>query len=945
MRPSAPRTGRWSSAGSRRARPPYLVDVVAGRDRVVYFCLVALWLLTNLAFWSWWLEPQHVVTLPTLVLNSCLVAYDILVPAWFLFFLGKMKEPNPAIGPPRGLRVAMVTTKVPGSEPWPVVEQTLCAMLDQQGYPHDVWLLDEGGEPEVQRRCEALGVRYFSRTGMPRYQLNDWPFKSRTKAGNYNSWLDAVAYEAYDVIVQMDTDHVPQPGYLYEMLRPFADPEVAYVAAPNICDKNTHDSWAVLARSEQESVFNGPIQAGYAAFGCPMIIGSHAAFRTRALRAIGGFQRTLAEDHDNARKFAADGYRGAFALRAIARGDGAPSFADAMVQEYQWARALVQILLNLFPPEALRMRPAAFVIFLFGEVWYPLLAGVHLFGHLLPFLALLAGINWVSVYYPEFLIRHSLVILSVMLTVWWVKERGWTRPYGSSFLTWRTVLMQYARWPWVLGACAEALAGWVARKDFNFRVTPKGTSGPKPLPLRFLAPYLAVLVAALALAAGWSGPRQVGGYMYFVLLFAVIYATLIAVVVRLHLRESAEPLLSGRRFRPQLGTVGGAICAAAIALAIRGPQTATAITWVGIDQPGAALADTSRILPDSVGGPMAAARPDRAAEQSAWRTRPTADALEGDRIALGVYDPHGDLGSDPRITLEHRFVQVPPAGAASFDRAVTEIQDRGRLPVITLETWPFVWLPGYSEMDLLRDVARGRYDRALGEVADQATANGGVIYLRWGHEMELCGLYPWSTCDPQAYVDAYRHVVGVFRAAGASNVRFVWSPAGEKQAVAYWPGRAYVDYIGITVLIADEWATWDRTRPQPFASAMHDYAALFDWFEKPILIAEFGVAMNDPDRKTAYLAEVADSIRSFPQVRGLIYFNDLQPERSHGITQPDWRLNRDDRRELLRVAAPHRHLSPARSQKSIRDAERDTEPWAGAPVAPTEASPAAAGGP
>ena len=75
-----------------------------------------------------------------------------------------------------------------------------------------------------------------------------------------------------------------------------------------------------------------------------------------------------------------------------------------------------------------------------------------------------------------------------------------------------------------------------------------------------------------------------------------------------------------------------------------------------------------------------------------------------------------------------------------------------------------------------------------------------VILVRWGHEMELANLYPWGDRPADVYQQAFRHVVEVFRAAGASNVRFVWSPAGNANAVDYYPGEDVVDYVGVTVL-------------------------------------------------------------------------------------------------------------------------------------------------
>jgi cellulose synthase (UDP-forming) len=50
------------------------------------------------------------------------------------------------------------------------------------------------------------------------------------------------------------------------------------------------------------------------------------------------------------------------------------------------------------------------------------------------------------------------------------------------------------------------------------------------------------------------------------------------------------------------------------------------------------------------------------------------------------------------------------------------------------------------------------------------------------------------------YQQAFRHVVSLFRDEGADNVRFVWSPAGETNALDYYPGGDVVDYVGLTVL-------------------------------------------------------------------------------------------------------------------------------------------------
>jgi cellulose synthase (UDP-forming) len=119
----------------------------------------------------------------------------------------------------------VLTTIVPGKEPIEMVLATLGAMkrIRHDGVM-DVWLLDEGNDPEVKRRCEAMGVKHFSRKGIERWNQPTGEFKSKTKHGNHNSWREHLAAD-YDVVAQMDPDHVPFPHFLERTLGYFSDPD------------------------------------------------------------------------------------------------------------------------------------------------------------------------------------------------------------------------------------------------------------------------------------------------------------------------------------------------------------------------------------------------------------------------------------------------------------------------------------------------------------------------------------------------------------------------------------------------------------------------------------------------------------------------------------------------------------------------------------------------
>ena len=181
-----------------------------------------------------------------------------------------------------------------------------------QTYPHDTWLADEDPDAETIAWCKDRGVRISCRKGDPDYHREEWPRRRRCKEGNLAYFYDHWGYENYDVVAQFDTDHAPQPGYLEEILRPFADPAVGYVSAPSICSNNAKESWAARTRLDMESAFHGILQAGFAGLLAPMCIGSHFAVRTRALKAVGGLGPELAEDHSTSMLLSAGGWKGVF---------------------------------------------------------------------------------------------------------------------------------------------------------------------------------------------------------------------------------------------------------------------------------------------------------------------------------------------------------------------------------------------------------------------------------------------------------------------------------------------------------------------------------------------------------------------------------------------------------------------------------------------------------
>ncbi|MGI9146985.1 MAG: glycosyltransferase [Chloroflexota bacterium] len=922
---------------------PDFVPVMSSRQRLAFRCAVAVWLLALVSFWSWWLQAEHVVTWIGMLLNSALLLWTTCLPAWCFFFVDRMKQPNTAVALPDG-RVAMIVTKAP-SEPWPMVRRTLEAML-AQSFPEprdfflvfrrrstdtlrtfDVWLADEDPNEETVRWCAAHGVQLSSRKGVAEYNNPAWPGRERCKEGNLRYFYEARdGYANYDFVVQLDADHVPTPNYLIEMLRPFTDARVGYVAAPSICDANAGESWSARARLYAEASLHGSLQAGYSNGYAPLCIGSHYAVRTTALMQIGGLGPELAEDHTTSLMMNAAGWRGAFALDAIAHGDGPSSLADCITQEFQWSRSLAKVLLACTPGHWRDLNLRGKVEFGFAQLWYPLFAAHLLVAFLVPPVALLIGTPWVDVDLAEFLIHSTVLTLCTIAPVYWIHRQGWFRPAESKLMSWEAVLFQLVRWPWVLLGVCQAFIGWLLHKEFTFKVTPKGMDGAQSLPLSVVVPYcvMALVQAAAAIAAG--NPGDARGYYYFVLLNGLLYTLVSVAVTALHLRESLRHS-SGRarawastalRVVPVLGLAGVSV---GVAVMLRADATVAAIVPMVAERFSAASPQAATIPPIADGGAATASVDlgqlpvssvpigglnipipellQRGLVESGHLVQPQPVrpvALSEGRLNIGAYDPSGDSNLES-LSIEHSYTRQdrPDLLAAALTRARNR-----RLPMVTIEPYP---ARGMQDPVLDR-IAAGDLDSQVRRMAQIVRDDSPqVVLVRWGHEMEISGLYPWAANQPDLYRLAFRRVVGIFREEGASNARFVWSPAGNAGAEAYYPGGDVVDYVGMTVLEDEAW-DWGFGLPtQSFADLLRPRYDRLEQFGKLLLVAELGVS-GTPERQAAWLAEAAHALPAFPKLRALVYFDATNPPVRGLEVLPDWRIQTPLLRRLVDDVTP-----------------------------------------
>jgi cellulose synthase (UDP-forming) len=310
------------------------------------------------------------------------------------------------------------------------------------------------------------------------------------------------------------------------------------------------DHWTARGLAEQDLLFHGPLQMGfYGHSHTPFIIGSHTSYRTAAIREIGGFQPTRAEDHLDTIVLAAAGYRGVYVPEVIARGDGPSDFGTYLGQQFAWAYSMVQIFLRHTPRLVRRYTPAQALQFLMAQSWYLLWSLSLATLWLLPIVALLSDHPIASVSLWAFLVYNLPVVLTSSLMWWWT--RRWFQPAGIG-LTWRAVVLEVARWPVVLWALANVLLG-ITRP---YMITPKGKRADKLAPGRRLYGLYATLavvgLCAVDLDAVELPGRGTQGYLVLVLFNTLMLLVLLVTAVSLELRDlrrSTGRLLHALRLR------------------------------------------------------------------------------------------------------------------------------------------------------------------------------------------------------------------------------------------------------------------------------------------------------------------------------------------------------------------------------------------------------------
>jgi beta-mannanase len=259
----------------------------------------------------------------------------------------------------------------------------------------------------------------------------------------------------------------------------------------------------------------------------------------------------------------------------------------------------------------------------------------------------------------------------------------------------------------------------------------------------------------------------------------------------------------------------------------------------------------------------------------------------GATISYGIYDPGQIFAASQSLSIDHYFFNWAVDSDATLESDLAAAAGHQRQPLLTIEPYPIA-----AAATLLQDVAAGAYDGTTTRICTQVAAFGAPVLLRWGHEMDQRdGRYPWQTSDGTLYQRAYRRFVTTCRAA-APNARFIWSPAGNSDAARYWPGKQYVDEIGLSIFGYQQIDSATYGKVRSFADLLTPKYNRVRQLGRPVIVAELGVTGDATEQMRWLRAGLGVSSSRFPLLRAVVYFDAIDAPGVWGanVAVPDWRL-------------------------------------------------------
>ena len=249
----------------------------------------------------------------------------------------------------------------------------------------------------------------------------------------------------------------------------------------------------------------------------------------------------------------------------------------------------------------------------------------------------------------------------------------------------------------------------------------------------------------------------------------------------------------------------------------------------------------------------------------------------------------GEVGRQPDIVLFYNNWGEP-----FQSQFAAQVHAHGATPFVQIE----------PQRASLAAIASGAGDAYLRSYARQVKAYHRPVIIGFGAEMNgYWDSWGYGHTPATTFVAAWRHIVTLFRAHGATNVIWLWTvnvtESGTGPISDWWPGASYVSWVGID----GYYYRRDYTFSNAFLPTIAEVRILT---QKPILLSEIGI--GPVAGQAAKLPDLFRGVRA-NHLLGLVWFDETQ---GGDIYHQNWRLEPDS----AGLAAFRRQLQTYRSPAS-----------------------------
>lgn len=266
---------------------------------------------------------------------------------------------------------------------------------------------------------------------------------------------------------------------------------------------------------------------------------------------------------------------------------------------------------------------------------------------------------------------------------------------------------------------------------------------------------------------------------------------------------------------------------------------------------------------------------------SAARLNWSYDLTPAEGIYYGAYSSDMDLfvtDAGKQVSIRHKYQAWGSSWNAFPTNTMNDIRLSGAIPLVTWEPWAYkITDANYT----LAHIINGTYDQYIAQWAAAAKSWKHPFFLRFAHEMNGRTWYPWQEGfngnTPGQFVQAWKHIVDIFREQGVNNVNWVWCPNvsfyNSTPMAGLYPGDDYVDWVALDgynrSTSSSNWKTFQAVYNNSF-NELEQIAP-----DKNIMIAEISSSETGGSKGDWIRDAFGTQIPARAKVKAVVWFNSI----------------------------------------------------------------------